>query len=108
MQQPGLPFEAKAPLTCEHDMNSSETLDQVTQYLRDLQARICAGLEEADGGITPFHEDAWKQENGAGRTCILSAGQVFEQAGVNFSHVHGSALPAAASLRHPELGGSPF
>ena len=108
MLQPGLPFEAEAPITCDHDMNSSETLGQVTRYLQDLQARICTGLEEADGGIATFHEDAWKQKNGTGSTRILSAGEVFEQAGVNFSHVHGSALPAAASLRHPELGGSPF
>ncbi len=108
MPPPGLLFAAEASVTCDHDMNKSETLDQVTRYLQDLQTRICAGLEDADGGIATFHEDAWKQENGTGRTRILSAGQVFEQAGVNFSHVRGSTLPATASLRYPELGGSPF
>ena len=89
-------------------MDTSEALTHVTRYLRDLQVRICAGLEETDGGAAGFDEDAWQQENGVGHTRILSSGEVFEQAGVNFSHVHGSALPAAASLRHPELGGSPF
>ena len=39
---------------------------------------------------------------------MLSDGVVFEQAGVNFSHVHGGSLPAAASARRPELAGRAF
>jgi coproporphyrinogen III oxidase len=33
---------------------------------------------------------------------------VFEQAGVNFSHVKGSAMPASATAHRPELAGAPF
>ena len=107
MPRPAVVFEAESTSPLHHEMDKSEELKEVTQYLRALQSRICASLQEADGGAT-FRQDVWQQDNGSGRTHILNNGQVFEQAGVNFSHVHGSALPAAASARHPELGGSPF
>jgi coproporphyrinogen III oxidase len=57
-------------------------------YFRGLQDRICAGLEEIDGGR--FREDTWQREGGGGgRTRVLTDGGVFEKAGVNFSEVHG-------------------
>ncbi len=78
----------------------------VGAYLRDLQDRICAALEQADG-TTAFREDAWQRaEGGGGRTRVLSEGAVFEQAGVNFSLVHGDRLPPAATAHRPELAGS--
>ncbi len=43
---------------------------------------------------------------GGGR--ILRDGGVFEQAGVNFSHVHGDAMPASATAHRPELAGRSF
>ena len=45
---------------------------------------------------------------GYGRTRILSDGDVFEKAGVNFSHVKGGALPPAATAVRPELAGCGF
>ena len=63
-------------------MDKSEELKEVTQYLRALQSRICASLQEADGGAA-FRQDVWQQDNGSGRTHILNNGQVFEEAGVN-------------------------
>lgn len=58
-------------------------------YFRDLQDRICAGLEAIDGQ-TRFLEDAWQREGGGGgRTRVLVEGGVFEKAGVNFSDVQG-------------------
>src|SRR5438045_5487754 len=64
-------------------------LDQVTQYFRCLQDRICAALEELDGQAR-FREDAWQREGGGGgRTRVLAEGGVFEKAGVNFSEVFG-------------------
>jgi coproporphyrinogen III oxidase len=33
---------------------------------------------------------------------------LFEQVGVNFSHIRANALPEAASARHPELTGRPY
>ena len=79
----------------------------VRSYLLDLQDRICDGLSALDGN--DFHEDAWDREaGGGGRTRVLSGGPVFEQAGVNFSHVFGANLPATASERRPELAGRGF
>jgi coproporphyrinogen III oxidase len=77
----------------------------VERYLLDLQARICAALERADG-TARFAEDAWQRaEGGGGRTRVLKDGAVFEQGGVNFSRVHGARLPPAASAHRPELAG---
>ncbi len=57
----------------------------------------------------PFIEDAWQREGGGGgRSRVLREGRVFEQAGVNFSHVHGDAMPASATAHRPELAGRSF
>jgi len=80
----------------------------VREYLLDLQDRICAMLEEEDGGGR-FLEDQWERNGGGGgRTRVLSDGEVFEQAGVNFSHVHGENLPPSATAQRPELAGRSF
>jgi coproporphyrinogen III oxidase len=80
----------------------------VESYLSGLQDRICQALEQVDGQAR-FAEHAWtREQGGGGRTRVLSAGAVFEQAGVNISHVRGSSLPAAASARRPELTGRSF
>ena len=77
-------------------------------YLLGLQDRLCLDLERADGKAV-FREDAWERpQGGGGRTRILSGGAVFEQAGVGFSHVHGTQLPASASAARPELAGRSF
>ena len=39
---------------------------------------------------------------------MLTQGAVFEQAGVNFSHVTGGQLPASATAHRPELAGRSF
>jgi coproporphyrinogen III oxidase len=80
----------------------------VRDYLLALQDRICAALEAEDGGGR-FREDAWmRPEGGGGRTRVLANGKVFEQAGVNFSHVHGARLPPSATAQRPELAGRAF
>ena len=81
-------------------------VDDVIDYLTALQDRICAAFEELDGAR--FREDRWRHENGGGGRTRVLAGEVFEQAGVNFSHVRGAALPAAASARRPGIAGRPF
>ena len=84
------------------------SIEPVKSYLLDLQDRICAGLEQVDGGQT-FIEDNWQREGGGGgRTRVLTDGKVFEQAGVNFSHVFGDNLPASATAQRPELSGRSF
>lgn len=79
----------------------------VREFLLTLQDTLCHKLAAADGGH--FLEDDWQREaGGGGRSRILRDGGVFEQAGVNFSHVHGAALPASASAHRPELAGRSF
>ncbi|MCA1780309.1 MAG: oxygen-dependent coproporphyrinogen oxidase [Xanthomonadaceae bacterium] len=80
----------------------------VQRYLLDLQDRICAAFEACDGQAR-FREDSWdRAQGGGGRTRVIHDGAVFEKGGVNFSLVHGDALPAAASARRPELAGRNF
>jgi coproporphyrinogen III oxidase len=63
--------------------------DRAAAYFRDLQDRICRGLENLDGAGR-FREDDWQREGGGGgRTRVLADGGVFEKAGVNFSEVLG-------------------
>ena len=86
----------------------SQQTDRVEQFLRELQDRICAAVEQLDGKAS-FVEDAWtRPAGGGGRTRVLRDGAVFEQAGVNFSLVHGSQLPPSATAHRPELAGGGF
>ncbi|MFO0808255.1 MAG: oxygen-dependent coproporphyrinogen oxidase [Gemmataceae bacterium] len=63
--------------------------ERATDYLRNLQDHICAGLEALDG-VGRFREDAWDRPGGGGgRTRVLTGGALFEKAGVNFSEVFG-------------------
>ncbi|MEX0681757.1 MAG: oxygen-dependent coproporphyrinogen oxidase [Balneolales bacterium] len=60
-----------------------------TDWLFDLQDRICTALEETDGQAE-FLEDHWKREGGGGgRSRVIEKGRVFEKGGVNVSTVHG-------------------
>ena len=80
----------------------------VIEYFKNLQDTICAGLAEADGE-KDFFEDNWQREQGGGgRTRVLTNGAIFEQAGVNFSHVFGDKMPASATAHRPELEGRTF
>ena len=83
-------------------------IDAVIAYLRGLQESICAAIEGVDGGAS-FRRDAWERSGGGGgESRVLRDGKVFEQAGINFSHVFGEQLPAAASAQRPELAGREF
>ena len=87
---------------------SEINIDVVKEYLLKLQDNICNALSEEDGK-EKFIEDAWQRElGGGGRTRVLTNGAVFEQAGVNFSHVFGSQLPKSATAARPELEGRDF
>ena len=82
-------------------------LNAVQAYLTDLQTRICDALGELDG--RPFIEDSWTREaGGGGCSRVLEDGAVFEKAGVNYSHVHGTELPGSATAHRPELAGRSF
>lgn len=83
-------------------MKSKST--EVKAFLLDFQNRLCELLEKEDEE-GKFIEDIWQhsQNGGGGRTRILLQGKVFEQVGINFSHVCGSQLPEAATKRYPEF-----
>ncbi len=82
--------------------------DAVKDYLLDLQHRLSAALEAEDGACE-VREDNWQRPGGGGgRSRILSDGAVFEQGGINFSHVHGDRLPPSATAARPELAGRGF
>jgi coproporphyrinogen III oxidase len=89
-------------------MVSAKDVDAVKTYLLDLQDRICRAVETEDGSAR-FREDLWERaEGGGGRSRVFVDGTVFEQAGVNFSHVFGKNLPASATAHRPELAGRGF
>ena len=88
--------------------NIDPDINKVKNYLLDLQNRNCELLEKQDGSGT-FKEDDWERaEGGGGRTRIMQNGDVFEQAGVGFSHVFGDQLPPAATTQRPDLAGRSF
>ena len=76
----------------------------VFEYLQGLQNRIVEAVEMVDG--KNFLHDSWQRpEGGGGTSCIMEEGNVFERAGVGFSHVIGNKLPPSASIAHPEAAG---
>lgn len=94
---------------------SAPDLLAVKKYLLDLQDQICGALEKEDGA-RKFKEDTWERPSndtgtslhGGGRSRVLMDGAVFEQAGVNFSHVYGASLPPAATAQRADLAGRSF
>ncbi len=80
-------------------------LERVKSYLLKLQQSVCDAPEKHDGEKT-FIADEWQREQGGGgRSCVMAGGAVFEQAGINFSHVSGDLLPVSATVNRPELAG---
>lgn len=88
--------------------NANIDVQAVKLYLLNLQQAICDGLSSEDGA-TGFIADQWdRPEGGSGISRVLSDGDVFEKAGVNFSHVLGENMPASATASRPELAGRSF
>ena len=81
-------------------MNDPE-INAVEEYLRNLQLDICSSLEEVDGK-EKFRKDQWDRPGGGGGISrVLVGGDIFEQAGVGFSHVFGSEMPPSATKSRP-------
>jgi coproporphyrinogen III oxidase len=81
---------------------------RVSEFMRQLQDQIAQGLTDLDG-VSKFQEDTWERpEGGGGRSRVLREGAIFEQAGVNFSEVWGSNLPASILAQRPEAAGHGF
>ena len=81
--------------------------EAVLNVLQHLQNQICWALEQQEG-TTQFVSDEWQSALGVGQSRVLKQGAVWEQAGVNFSHVKGATMPASATAHRPELAGAPF
>jgi coproporphyrinogen III oxidase len=77
-------------------------------FLLKLQKEICATLESLEPS-TVFQCDQWDREKGgSGVSKVIADGDVFEKAGVNFSHVFGKSMPPSATVQRPELAGKAF
>ncbi len=89
-------------------MTQAISSEAVRDYLVGLQARICSALEQEEPRAR-FGTDAWERlGGGGGQSRVLQEGEVFEQAGVGFSHVRGDSLPTSATAQRPELGGRSY
>ena len=89
-------------------MQNTIDIDAVSNYLTQLQDRISNAIQQLDSDAT-LTQDSWQRDGGGGgRSRVFNDGSVFEQAGVNFSHVFGDALPASASAGREDIAGRSF
>jgi coproporphyrinogen III oxidase len=86
---------------------NNELVIKVSNYLVSWQQSIKKSLISYDKGSS-FNDDNWSSSLGSGKSSVISNSAIFESAGVNFSHVAGSELPAASLPGRSELTGKPF
>ncbi len=87
---------------------NNNAISGIQKYLLNLQDRICNSLESEEPSAR-FFEDNWERpEGGGGRTRVITQGEVFEQGGVNFSHIYGINLPPSATAKRPDLANRSF
>ncbi len=80
----------------------------IKSYLLHLQETICNALLELDDTLV-LKTDQWQRAGGGGgQSRILQQGRLFEQGGINFSHVFGDNLPPSAMNNRPLLAGRSF
>jgi len=103
------PRRSRVPDTRKPDQDDDPpSLEPVTAYLMDLQDRICAALEAADGGARFRRDELPREGGGVSRPRVLEEGEHVEKAAVNFTHTHGNRMPPAATERRPELAGGSY
>lgn len=83
-------------------------LEPVVDHLMDLQDRICAALESADGSARFRRDELPREGGGVSRPRVLENGPFIEKAAVNFTHTSGNRMPPAATERRPELAGGSY
>jgi coproporphyrinogen III oxidase len=83
-------------------------IEPIKDYLLQLQERITCALVDMDDKLELIEDEWQRPEGGGGRSRVMRNGKIFEQAGINFSHVHGSGLPASATAHRLELTGRSF
>ncbi len=74
-------------------MGTADFKAKIEKDFKEIQNRICEGLQDLDGSRAGFVRTPWQktpedQLQGAGEMALIR-GKVFEKAGVNFSCVHG-------------------
>ncbi len=83
-------------------------IESIRSYLLALQNSITDVLCDLDSALA-LQEDEWdREEGGGGCSRVMRNGQIFEQAGINFSHVFGDELPASATAHRSELTGRKY
>lgn len=89
-------------------VNIIQKIPEIKHYFVALQNRICNMLEKEETDVH-FLKDVWEHPaGGGGVTGVMAEGAIIEKAGVNFSHVLGASLPAAATLKRAQLANCPF
>ena len=83
-------------------------IESIRSYLLALQNSITDVLCDLDSALA-LQEDEWdREEGGGGCSRVMRNGQIFEQAGINFSHVFGDELPASATGHRSDLTGRKY
>lgn len=83
-------------------------IEHIESYLLALQQNVIKTLRHLDNKLV-IREEQWQHaQGGGGHSCVLENGIIFEQAGVNFSHIFGNKLPPSATIQRPELNGKNF
>ncbi len=94
-------------------MKLSPLAEQAAEVYKSIQTHICSALESFEP-TARFRNDEWQRTDskggtgGGGLTRILSGGEVFEKAGVNFSAVHGTMPGSFAAKLGGPLEDVPF
>lgn len=102
----GTPEASQAPTVYDCAIMKIDLNERAADLYKSIQTDICEGLESLEP-TARFKSDEWERADakggpgGGGLTRILSGGQIFEKAGVNFSRVRGT-MPAAFAAK---LGG---
>lgn len=93
-----MPIASEGTLPVQGGDAAESLAHRMARTVRELQQRICASIEEIDGG-EGFRVDPWERPGGGGGiTSVLEGGAVFEKAGVNTSSVHGTLPERMTSL----------
>ena len=93
----------KPPGTPSGGTPANTLFDRAAAFFQELQAEICAALEQEDGRST-FSADRWTREGGGGGLSrVLTEGAAFEKGGVGWSLVEGQ-LPEDYAKQIPGEG----
>ncbi len=82
--------------------------ERVVEVFQKGQAELIAAFESLDSTAS-FGLHSWERPGGGGGTArVLEGGCVLERTGINFSAVHGDAVPSSLAAAHPGSEGKPY